>query len=64
VLLFLAIAACVLSAVAFALIAFANGMSDAPQGSGISLWIPTMGFAVGIALFIAHHLLQNVAVHW
>ena len=63
-LLFFGIVAAIFAVALFVLISLANGMSDAPEGKGVSLW-PAIALAVlSVLLLVLRHYLHGKSITW
>lgn len=58
-LLFFGIVFTILAVACFVLIAFANGMSDSPDGPGVSFWPVVALIVAAVACFVLRHYLHG-----
>jgi hypothetical protein len=63
-LLVLGIILAVLAVTVTVVIGFANGMSDAPSGSGMSYWPGAALALAAVACFVLRHFLAGKSITW
>lgn len=63
-LIFFGITLAMIAVVVFVLASFANGMSDAPDGPGISLWPAVVVALLSVLCFVLRHFSHGRAIHW
>jgi hypothetical protein len=63
-LMFLGIMLAIIAVVVFVLIAFANGMSDAPEQPGVSFAAPILLALLSVLCFVARHFLHCRPIVW